>query len=146
MLKKIGVTTAVIALGLSALTGCSSGKLSTEETCTLLTDKAKELSLAETTDSAVQDMLDGDGDSFKAKMAEVTAFLREASDKTEDEKLAEALQVSIDQNNQMIELMTDNDLTLMEKSSRVQGLSTAEDSKTMDYVSTACSGLAELGQ
>src|SRR5690606_37819371 len=52
MLKKISVTAAVIALGLSTLSGCSSGKLSTEETCALLVDKATELSLAEKTESS----------------------------------------------------------------------------------------------
>jgi len=146
MLKKIGVTAAVIALGLSTLTGCASGKLSTEETCTLLLDKAKDLSLTEKTEGAVQDVLNGNNENFKSAMDEVSASLQEAADKTEDEKLAQALQVSIDQNNQMIEIMTDKGLTLMEKTSKIQNAGPAENSEKMAYLDTACPGLAELGQ
>lgn len=146
MLKKIGVTAAIIALGLSTLSGCSSGKLSTEETCASLVDKATELSLAEKTDSSVRALLEGDDESFKSAMEEVTAFLQEAADKTDDKKLADGLQVSIDQNNQMIESLTDDDLTLMEKIAKSQDTNTTEDSEKMGYVNTACPGLAELGQ
>lgn len=146
MLKKIGVTAAVIALGISTLTGCASGKLSTEETCKLLLDKAKDLSLTEKTEGAVQDVLNGNNENFKSAMDEVSDSLQEAADKTEDEKLTQALQVSIDQNNQMIEIMTDKELTLMEKTSKIQNADTAENSEKMAYVDTARPGLAELGQ
>lgn len=144
MHKKIGVSAAVIALGLSMLTGCSSGKLSTEETCTLLTEKAKELDLANKTESALQDILAGDDESFTAAMNEVTAYLQEAADKTKDQKLAEALQVSIKQNNQMVDLLSDKDLSLADKISKTQ-TNTAEDTEKMAYVSTACPELDELG-
>ncbi|KSU67198.1 hypothetical protein AS038_05400 [Arthrobacter sp. NIO-1057] len=144
MHKKIVVSAAVIALGLSMLTGCSSGKLSTEETCTLLTEKAKELDLANKTESAVQDILAGDDESFTAAINEVTAFLQEAADKTKDQKLAEALQVSIKQNNQMVDLLSDKDLSLADKISKTQS-NTVEDTEKMAYVSTACPELDELG-
>jgi len=145
MLKKIGATAAVIALGLSTLSGCSAGKLSTEETCTWLLDKGRELSLAEKTEGALQDVITGDDENFKTAMEEVSAYLQEAADKTEDEKLAEALQVSIDQNSQMIEIMSDEDLTLAEKTSKLQGAGSATDSGKMAYVNTACPNLSELG-
>ncbi|WP_141686254.1 hypothetical protein [Arthrobacter sp. NIO-1057] len=138
------MSAAVIALGLSMLTGCSSGKLSTEETCTLLTEKAKELDLANKTESAVQDILAGDDESFTAAINEVTAFLQEAADKTKDQKLAEALQVSIKQNNQMVDLLSDKDLSLADKISKTQS-NTVEDTEKMAYVSTACPELDELG-
>lgn len=144
MHKKIVVSAAVFALGLSMLTGCSSGKLSTEETCTLLTEKAKELDLANKTESAVQDILAGDDESFTAAINEVTAFLQEAADTTKDQKLAEALQVSINQNNQMVDLLSDKDLSLADKISKTQS-NTAEDTEKMAYVSTACPELDELG-
>ncbi|WP_345470168.1 hypothetical protein QMQ05_11465 [Glutamicibacter ectropisis] len=138
------MSAAVFALGLSMLTGCSSGKLSTEETCTLLTEKAKELDLANKTESAVQDILAGDDESFTAAINEVTAFLQEAADTTKDQKLAEALQVSINQNNQMVDLLSDKDLSLADKISKTQS-NTAEDTEKMAYVSTACPELDELG-
>lgn len=144
MHKKIVVSAAVFPLGLSMLTGCSSGKLSTEETCTLLTEKAKELDLANKTESAVQDILAGDDESFTAAINEVTAFLQEAADTTKDQKLAEALQVSINQNNQMVDLLSDKDLSLADKISKTQS-NTAEDTEKMAYVSTACPELDELG-
>lgn len=146
MLKKIGSTAAVIALGLSALTGCSSGKLTTEETCGWLLDQAKEQALAEKTEAAMQDMLSGDEEGFKSAMEEINAYMQVAADKTDDEKLAEALQVSADQNKQMIEVMVDEDLTLMEKSSKVQAMGTTAESEKMAYVDTACPNLQELGQ
>ncbi|UYQ76561.1 hypothetical protein OF385_11000 [Glutamicibacter sp. JL.03c] len=58
-------------------------------------------------------------------MEEVSAYLQEATDRTEDEKLVEALQSSIDQNSQMIQIMSDEDLTLTEKTSKVQNAGSA---------------------
>ena len=144
MFKKIAATAAVLTLAATVMTGCGSSKMSTEETCTYINDQAKEKGLKEKMEAAGTKMVSGDTEGFKSTVGEFTSLMQEAASKTEDDKLADALNASVEQTNKMVDLMADESLSLEEKSTKVQELDTAETKDKTAYLDTACPNMDAL--
>ncbi|WP_159609939.1 hypothetical protein [Glutamicibacter sp. JC586] len=138
MLKKIVTTAAVVALASSALTGCSSGKLSTEESCTFMNDKAKELGLKDKMEGATNQLATGNTDSYSSVMDEVTNIMKDAAEKTEDDKLADALNAAVEDANKAQAILTDEKLSLQEKSVKIQESQSQDSEDKMAYLDQAC--------
>jgi len=145
LFKKIATSAAVLALTATVMTGCGSSKMSTEETCTYINDQAKEKGLKEKMQAAGTKMLSGDTEGLKSSVGEFTSLMEHAAAKTEDSKLTDALNASVEQTNKMVDLMSDDSLDLQEKSTKIQELDTAETKEKTAYLDTACPDIDPFG-
>ncbi|WP_159609941.1 hypothetical protein [Glutamicibacter sp. JC586] len=140
-IKRTGTTIAVLSLVIAGLTACAPEKLSTEETCTYLNDKGKEADIAQKLDEAGAKSYAGDFETVKASYEEYSAILKDSAGKTEDTQLADAMNAAAGYGNQLSEILTSEDLSMMEKSSQAQALNTADARQRLAYMDEACPNL-----
>ena len=143
MLKKIAACAAVLAVSITALTGCS-GKLSTEETCTYLNDKAAEQNLNQKMKEASTALISGDTAKFKDTTTEAASLLQDVADRTSDDKLADALKLSADMTHKMAEAMAADGHSLMDMADKLEEFDTPELTAAEEYMHTACPSMPAL--
>lgn len=143
MFKKIAASAAVLAIAVTALTGCSS-KLSTEETCTYINDQAAEKNLKQTMAEASASLMGGDTDGFKKVMDEFSGVLNDASSKTSDKQLSEALKSVTKQNDEIAKVMAEAGSDLTAQMDKINALSSEEYEKAGEYLDKACPSMSAL--
>ena len=144
MIKKISATAAVIVLAATALTGCSS-KLSAADTCAYINDQAKEQGLAEQIKSSQASVMTGDFAKLAEPMGSLVSILSDAADKTDDDKLAEALNATADQSQKMVDLLKEKDMNIMSLSEKMNELTDAEGMEEYgDYLENTCPDMDAL--
>lgn len=144
MFKKLASSTAVLILAATVVTGCGSSKMSTEETCNYINDQAKEKGLKEKIQTASTNVVTGDTEGLETVFDEFSSLLKDAAGKTEDSKLADALNAAVEQTDTMVDVMADDSLSLEEKTTKVQEIDTAETTELTDYLDTACPNMDAL--
>jgi len=145
MFQKIGATAALIALATSSLTGCTPEKLSTEETYTYLSDKAKQVGLAQKIkEGQYQVMLQGSYDGMKALNAEFIGLLDETAEQTDDPKFSEALYAQSEYYGQSLPISNDENLSEQKKNQRQQKIDSTPHDKVVRYLDEACANAEPL--
>ncbi|MGV2853428.1 hypothetical protein ACNPON_05970 [Glutamicibacter sp. AGC13] len=139
MSKKFAASAAALTLASVMLTGCSAGKLSTEETCVYINDQVAERGLQKKAEDSSAELLAGDTSAYAEIMNEFDSILGEAAENTKDNKLATSLNAASEQTKKMAGLMAEgNSSNMMEISQQIAELDTAEASEATEYLNTAC--------
>ncbi|MCS3491194.1 DNA-binding GntR family transcriptional regulator [Arthrobacter sp. JUb119] len=139
MLKKFAASSAALTLASVMLTGCSAGKMSTEETCVYINDQVAERELQKKAEDSSAALLAGDTSAYAEIMNEFDSILGEAAENTKDNKLATSLNAASEQTKKMAGLMAEgNSSNMMEISQKIAELDTTEASEATEYLNTAC--------
>lgn len=144
MLKKIFATGAVLTICVASMTGCANDKLSAEETCGLLVEKAKDSGLVQKMDDATTAAATGDYEQLKMVREELNSLFSEAADKTEDQELAKALKLNISLTDDVMEIIADENVDLTAKGQKISELETPEYKQANEYMEKTCPDFNEL--
>jgi len=139
MLKKVAASAAVLTLAAMAITGCSSGKLNTEETCSYVSDQVAEKDLLHKADDLSERLIAGETKDYAKIMDEFDAILVDAASKTKDKKLVDALAAASQQSQEISKLMaqgTSENVT--EISEKISALDTDDAAEATAYLDEAC--------
>ena len=138
MLKKISSTLAVTVLAATALTGCSA-KLSVADTCSYINDQIKERDIAAQIQQAQEDSSSAGLSASAKPIKALGELMADAAKKTEDDKLAEALNATAEQHSKTAEILSEKDVNVMTLSDK---LNQAVDMDAMDeygeYLDQTC--------
>jgi len=139
MLKKVAASAAVLTLAATVITGCSSGKLNTEETCSYVSDQVAEKDLLHKADDLSEQLIAGETKDYAKIMDEFDAILVDAASKTKDKKLVDALAAASQQSQEISKLMaqgTSENVT--EISEKISALDTDDAAEATAYLDEAC--------
>jgi len=139
MLKKVAASAAVLTLAATVITGCSSGKLNTEETCSYVSDQVAEKDLLHKADDLSEQLIAGETKDYAKIMDEFDAILVDAASKTKDKKLVDALTAASQQSQEISKLMaqgTSENVT--EISEKISALDTDDAAEATAYLDEAC--------
>ena len=145
MLKKVAASTAVLALLNVSLASCSSGKLTTQETCNFINGQVAEKNLEQKADDVSEQVFAGDTKEYARIMNEFEAILTDAASRSKDQKLVDALNATATQNHEAAELMaqgTSENVT--EISEKIAALETDEASEATAYLDESCPDMASF--
>lgn len=126
MIKKFTTAAAVALLAATALTGCGSGKLSTEDTCALISERFGEIQLDQRTEDSSPTPMDGDLTENISIMTDSALVLAEAAEKTKDENLKQALNAAAGNDTKMAQILANKELSGDDKSEQLMALQTPQ--------------------
>ncbi|MGQ3384124.1 hypothetical protein [Glutamicibacter sp. TV12E] len=139
MLKKVAASAAVLTLAATAITGCSSGKLKTEETCSYINDQVAEKDLLHKADDLSEQLIAGETKDYAKIMDEFDAILVDAASKTKDKKLVDALTAASQQSQEISKLMAQGTKeNVTEISEKISALDTDDAAEATAYLDEAC--------
>ncbi|MGO2778550.1 hypothetical protein [Glutamicibacter arilaitensis] len=139
MLKKVAASVAVLTLAAAVITGCSSGKLDTEETCSFINDQVAEQNLLQKAEDLSEQLIAGDTKDYAKIIDEFNAILIDAESKTKDKKLVDALSAASVQNREVSKLMAQgNGENSAKINEQLAALDTDEASEATAYLDEAC--------
>ncbi|WP_334123769.1 hypothetical protein [Glutamicibacter sp.] len=145
MLKKVAANTTVLALLTLSLASCSSGKLTTQETCNYINGQVAEKNLEQKADDVSEQVFAGETKEYAKIMNEFEAILTEGASRSKDKKLVDALNAASAQNHEAAELMaqgTSENVT--EISEKIAALETDEASEATAYLDESCPDMASF--
>lgn len=138
MIKKFTTAAAVALLAATALTGCGSGKLSTEDTCALISERFGEIQLDQRTEDSSPTPMDGDLTENISIMTDRALVLAEAAEKTKDENLKQALNAAAGNDTKMAQILANKELSAEEKSEHLMELQTPRLLEAQETYGTIC--------
>src|SRR5690606_7808282 len=139
MLKKVAASVAVLTLAATVITGCSSGKLDTEETCSFINDQVAEQNLLQKAEDLSEKLIAVNIKDNDKLNDEFTAILIDAESKAKDTRLVDALSAASVQNREVSKLMAQgNGENSAEINEQLAALDTDEASETTAYLDEAC--------
>ncbi|UYQ76563.1 hypothetical protein OF385_11010 [Glutamicibacter sp. JL.03c] len=142
MLKKVAASAAALTLAATVITGCSSGKLNTEDTCSFISVQVIEKDLQQKADDVSEQLMAGETKDYAKIIDEFNAILGDAASQTKDKKLVEALTAASEQNQEVFKLMAQGtSQNAAEISMKLSALETDEDSEATAYLDEACPGM-----
>lgn len=142
MLKKVAASAAVLTLAATVITGCSSGKLNTEDTCSFISVQVVEKGLQQKADDVSEQLIAGETKDYAKIMDEFGAILVDAASQSKDKKFVDALNAASQQNQEVSRLMAQGtSANATEISEKIFALDTDEASEATAYLDEACPGM-----
>lgn len=138
MIKKFSSVAAVTLLAATALSGCGTEKLSTEDTCILINGRFDEFQLDQRIEDSSPTPLEENNSENISIMSDRALVFAEAAEKTKDEQLKQALIAVGGNDTKTAQVMANKDLSAEEKSEQLMALQTPQLLEALETYGTTC--------